>query len=75
MPAVVAAKSKLLFAVPLVSDMISADFFPVLKLLKSIAIDSAGGRTGGSPLSFLQPVNKKVVQRQNIKVTDISFFI
>jgi hypothetical protein len=37
-------------------EISSAPFLDGLKLLKAIVIDPAGGKTGGSPLSFLHPV-------------------
>jgi hypothetical protein len=73
-PAAVAANAQLLFALPLSSDTNSSDFFAVAKLLKSIVIDSAGGKVGGSPLSFLHPV-KKPVETASINKIGIIFFI
>jgi hypothetical protein len=51
-----------------------ADFPDVSKLEKSIVIDSFGGKTGGSPLSFLQ-ATKKPEKRIRNNPNDTSFFI
>jgi len=51
----------------------SADFFPDSKFEKSILNDSIGGRTGGSPLSFLQLVNEQDKMIPKDKKTTIFF--
>jgi hypothetical protein len=63
---------------PLESLTKSDDFFPEVKLLKSIDIDSAGGKTGGDPLSFLQllrqPANKISIRNRKSNLLIITIF-
>jgi len=46
----------------------------LIKLLKSMSIDSAGGRVGGSPLSFLHPLKHPDI-RMRARVRDNIFFM
>jgi hypothetical protein len=64
-PATTAAYSQLLGLIPLV---------PEVKFVKSIVIDSAGGKVGATPLSFLHPVKNPGV-RASIRTTEKIFFI
>jgi hypothetical protein len=55
-------------------DIETSPFFPDSKLLKSIDIDPAGGRAGGSPWSFLQLViNDRLIIVTRNKI--VYFFI